>query len=406
MKIYQLPDGDTIHHYKKSIVVLFADRRHVISTGPNNGGYREDLQAVFNHDDNPGPGMACIMRDSTFEGHMNLVALEDLGLNPEKCTGLCTAANMDNVSVKSMKYRDLIVTAIVTAGIEHNGGRAGDPATYYEDNEKFYDLTGKGFDDQTETQIPGTINVILHMNANLDAGTLARTIITVTEAKAAVLQELRVRSHNSNGLATGSGTDGIIAISNPSSSLKLTNAGKNSKLGELIGKTVMAATKEALFKQSGLCPEKQRNVLRIMGRYGINDDYLWEEYQRTALKHPDCDKSDLDEDSKNTNTSRDVTKADFIDRLDRLKTSPEMVKQAFLYAHIMDLLEWGLVELEEAEQMAEGILPGTSLTGGCNGGQARLTEKYVSYLIGRIGEFMSPSGGRGSGVPANVLKKI
>ncbi len=382
MRIYQLPDGDTIHHYKKSIVVIFSGRRHVLSTGPNNGGYREDLQAVFNHDDNPGPGMACIMRDSTYEGHMNLVALEDLGLNPEKCTGLCTAASMENASIKSLKYRDLTVTAIVTAGIEHNGGRAGDPAAYYEENETFYDLRGKSSDNQRSAPSPGTINTILHINASLDAGTLARTIMTVTEAKAAALQELMARSHNSKGLATGSGTDGIITISNPSSPLKLTNAGKNSKLGELIGKTVMEATKEALFKQSGLCPEKQRDVLRIMGRFGINEDVLWEEYQHTALKKTDIQKPDMAGESEHS--GREMTKADFIDRLDRIKTSSEMVKQAFLYAHVLDLLEWGLISQEEAEQMAERILSGQSVQESYSEGFGGLIERYIYYLLRHV----------------------
>ena len=76
MKIYSLPDGDAVHRYKKSIVLSFAGRRHVLSTGPNNGGYREDLQAVFNHDMNPGAGMACVMRGDSYEEHMNRIALE------------------------------------------------------------------------------------------------------------------------------------------------------------------------------------------------------------------------------------------------------------------------------------------------------------------------------------------
>ena len=334
---------------------------------------------MFNHDDNPGPGMACIMRDSTYEGHMNLVALEDLGLDPEKCSGLCTAASMENASIKSMKYRALTVTAIVTAGIEHNGGRAGDPATYYEENATFYALAENGDDDQTESPAPGTINVILHINAALDAGTLARTIMTATEAKAVALQELRVRSHNSKGLATGSGTDGIITISNPSAPLKLTNAGKNSKLGELIGKTVMEATKEALFKQSGLCPKKQRDILRIMGRFGTNEDLLWEGYQRTALTHSDIQKSDMEGETQNS--GREMMKADFIDRLDRIKTSPKMVKQAFLYAHVLDLLEWGLISREEAEQMAERLIPDGFAEGKCTEGIDGLVEGYINYIF-------------------------
>ena len=361
MLIHTLPDGDLVHHYKKSIVIIFSGKRHVISTGPNNGGYREDLQAVFNRDDNPGPGMACIMKDDSYVGHMNLVALDDLGLDPAKCSGLSTAASMDNASVKSLNYRDLTVTAIVTAGIEHNGGRAGDPATYYEENGAFYNLTEKGCEAGNDLLTPGTINIILHINADLDPGTLARTIMTATEAKAAALQELMVRSHNSDGLATGSGTDGIISISNPFSSLKLTNAGKNSKLGELIGKTVMGAVKEALQKQSGLCPDKQRDILRIMGRYGIDEDRLWDEYQGN------------------------LTKADFIDRLDRLKNSSEIVNLTLMYVHVLDLLKWGLIKPEEADQMTDRLMPEGVRTGNFLEGQNGLIEKYVMFLLSQVG---------------------
>ena len=39
-----------------------------------------------------------------------------------------TAADMENVSIKSATYSDTTVTAVVTAGIDENGGRVGDPA--------------------------------------------------------------------------------------------------------------------------------------------------------------------------------------------------------------------------------------------------------------------------------------
>lgn len=337
MKIHSLPDGDAVHYYKQALVVTFAGKRHVISTGPNNGGYREDLLAVFNRDDNPGPGMACVMRDKTYEGHMNIVALEDLGLDPERCSGLCTAASMENASIQTQSYRDLVVTAIVTAGIEHNGGRAGDPASYHEENGHFLSLPEED-GTREEAPVPGTINVIMHISASLDAGTLARTIMTVTEAKTAVLQELQVRSHHSDGLATGSGTDGIISVCNPGSALKLTNAGKNSKLGELIGKTVKSALKEALYKQSGLCPQRQRDVLRIMGRFGVDEDRLWAEAKKKGSGHAD------------------FSKAEYMDWLDRRKTSGKIIGKAFLAAHILDLLAWKLISKEEASSLAADLL--------------------------------------------------
>lgn len=57
MKLYEFSNGDTIHKYKKSIVILFKGQRNVLSTGPNNGGFTTDLSAVFNNDANPGSGM-------------------------------------------------------------------------------------------------------------------------------------------------------------------------------------------------------------------------------------------------------------------------------------------------------------------------------------------------------------
>lgn len=326
---------------------------------------------------------------------MNVVALEDLGLAPDRCSGLCTAASMDNVSIRSMTYRGLTVTAIATAGIEHNGGRAGDPATYYEENGGFHGLPEDNPGDDPEP-MPGTINIILHINADLDSGTLARTIITATEAKTAVLQELMVRSHNSSGLATGSGTDGIISICNPGSPLKLTNAGKNSKLGELIGKTVKAAVGDALFRQSGLCPDKQRDALRIMERYGIDEDRLWNAYQHSCFIKAESAEFDTDKfgntvnsargstiinSNTTSNTAKGLKKADFIDRLDHLKGTSKLLQTTFLYTHVLDLLAWELINPEEAEHMTSELLDGISLPEtGCSGQEA-LVDKYIRYLI-------------------------
>jgi len=59
MIIEKLPSGDEIHKYLRCLVVPFGGKRRVMSTAMHNGGYREDLTAVFNHDINPGPGKTC-----------------------------------------------------------------------------------------------------------------------------------------------------------------------------------------------------------------------------------------------------------------------------------------------------------------------------------------------------------
>ena len=99
MKLYEFPNGDTIHKYKKSIVILFKGQRNVLSTGPNNGGFTTDLSAVFNNDANPGSGMGIKLRADTYREHMDILAEEDLGLDSSACSGLLTAASMENAAI-------------------------------------------------------------------------------------------------------------------------------------------------------------------------------------------------------------------------------------------------------------------------------------------------------------------
>ena len=338
MKLCQLSNQATLHRYKKALVLTFAGPRNTLSTGPDNGGFRENLEAVFNVDINPGAGMGCVMRGKNYEEHMNIIAKEDLGLDPNICTGLCTAASMENVSIKTKVYDDFTVTAIVTGGIEHNGGRVGDTALWHE--------RAGGFCQEP----PGTINILLHIDADLDPGAIARSLVTCTEAKTAAIQELLAPSCSSHGIATGSGTDGTIIITNPQSKTRLTNAGKNSKLGEYIGVTVMAAVKEALSLQSGLNPSSQHDVLRRLGRFGITEDALWDRYQEMYQKAQAAEPR---------RTEEGLSRAEFTHRLDSLRRESRLVTRASLYAHLLDQLEWGLLTPEEVYPAAWEILAQT-----------------------------------------------
>lgn len=318
MVIYRLACGDVLHFYKKSLVLYFGGERIVLSTGLNHGGCRRDLAAVFNNDGNPGPGMEFTLRAPTYREHLDVIASDDLGLDPEKCTGFCTAASMDNVSIQTMEHEFFTVTAIVTGGIEGNGARIGDPACYSEK--------------------PGTINIILHIDANLPDGTLTKAMVSCAEAKVAAIQELMAPSRYSRGLATGSGTDGIIVVCNPESKNVLTDAGHHSVLGEYIGKTVKKAVKEALFKQTGLCPDKQHDIVRRMDRFGVTSDTLWEKYQNDCM-------------------ARDgMPRFEFENRLDRLKKQDMLVTVTSLYAHLLDQVEWELLSPGEAWEAGKKLL--------------------------------------------------
>lgn len=322
MQIDILPVGDEIHRYKKSIVVPFRGRRKVLSTCPLNGGYREDLTAVFNNDGNPGAGIACTLKAPTYEEHMMLIAME-LGLDAGVTAGMSTAASMENVAIHTETFEELAVTAVITGGIEVNGGRVGDPASWYEKSGEAVSVK------------QGTINIMLFINTDLTAGVMTRAVVTCTEAKTAAIQELLAPSRYSMGLATGSGTDGTILVCNAQSNVKLTDAGKHSKLGELIGRAVKTAVKEALKKQSGLTPQRQHNMLRRMDRFGITEDTIWSLF---------CEKHTA------------VQRAVFEDRLWKLAADGDVVVYTSLYAHLLDQLMWGMISKEEAMRAGTAVI--------------------------------------------------
>ncbi len=329
MRIEMLPTGDPVHRYQKCIVIPFAGKRRVLSTCSVNGGFREDLTAVFNNDINPGAGMECQMLAPSYEEHLTRMA-EHLGLDPKTAAGMATAASMENVSIQKEAFGATEVTAVVTGGIEVNGGRVGDPADWDE-------AAG-------EKAVPksGTINIILSISTDLTPGALARALVTCTEAKTAALQELLAASRYSSGIATGSGTDGTIVICNAESDLCLTNAGKHSKLGELIGKAVKSAVKEALRRQSGLSQEGQHDLLRRTERFGVTEQTLWEWFQRQEGSS---------------------TRADFAEQLYQLSQDGEWITGVSLYVHLMDQLQWGLLSSGEAVSMGRkilGLLPGNT----------------------------------------------
>lgn len=164
-------------------------------------------------------------------------------LDPATCTGLTTAAQMENAAIREASYtypgnHVLLVTAIVTGGIDKNGARAGDVA-YFAENRGIYES-----EDQKMTRNPGTINIILYIHASMSDDAMARTIMHATEAKVAALEELRCPSLYGRGQATGSGTDGIILVCHdhdPEEPLHLTAVNHMTKAGELVSVTVKEA---------------------------------------------------------------------------------------------------------------------------------------------------------------------
>lgn len=322
-----LDGGDRVYREEDTVIVEFSGERDVISSSLINGGYRKDLVAVLNNHSNDGP-----MTVASYIKHMNEL-VERFGYDPSKVSPMGTGVPMRNVVIKSEKYKELTVTAIVTAGAEGNPGRVGDKA--------FYDSI-----ENKNMPKPGTINIILHMNADMPHGVLARSIVTATEAKSAALQELVVGSRYSEGLATGTGTDQIIVISNPQAKFSIGDTGKHTKPGELIGRVVKTAVKEALYLQNGFCGEKMHDIDRRMYRFGISKQRLFEDYKNT--KDPALDMKKFEKALSNVNH----------DGKTLVYTS--------LVAHLLDQYNWVLLSFEEISATASNILQDLCEASGSN----------------------------------------
>lgn len=226
--------------WEKSLIVQLNEPRHLLSTsdGIING------RVAINHSAHPllwkklAVELATKLQcgGKTYEQQRKGMIATKLGLQPSDLTLVGTAADMDNLAVVTKQFPPFTVTALVTAGAKSNALRAGvDEGTNIEP-----------FDPSA-----GTINVIVLTNARLTDGALARAVVTITEAKTAALEDLKVPSSYTKGVqATGTGTDSVIVVSG-NSGPKVTYSGGHSRIGELIAKAVHQAVLEALGKQNG-----------------------------------------------------------------------------------------------------------------------------------------------------------
>lgn len=321
--LFKTPLGDTVLRYNDAIVIQLNGSRRVASTSALNGGVRDDLKFVFNKScGRELHGKTCPgMKGATHEEHYGVVAKE-LELDPATCTGMGTAALVENMAVATETYDGLTVTAMATAGVDVNGGRAGDLARYDEFAKKHINISPDS----------GTINIFLHINANMPEGTLNRALMTATEAKTVALHELMANSMYSTGLATGSGTDSVIVIGNRESSLYLENAGKHCKLGEMIGTTVIKAVKEALDKQTGMNTDRQSSVTWQNKRYGITSEKIWSYYQHIF-------------------GSEAKTREQFDQALIGVDRNKKVVAFTASGIHLIDQYSWGLLDEKTVHDM-------------------------------------------------------
>lgn len=327
----ETPGGERIYRDNTSIVAVLPPGRNVLSTSWLNGGYHEHLRMVFNHQITGNSCRSDDLEGGSIDAYLRLTASR-LGFDPSLSSGMLTGADMKNAAVATQTFCGLSVTAVVTGGIEGNGGRAGDPASFYEENGEFGGLGG-------------TINTMLFIGACLAPETMARVVMTAAEAKASVLQELMAPSCYSTGIATGSGTDMITIVSDRNHPLCLTNAGKHAKLGELIGRCVREATRDALARQTDLCPECQQNMLVRLKRFGIGEETFWEIASTLPGEH---------------------YREDFCARLREMADDPMLVAATAAILHIADEVAWKLLPEDVGRRALYAMMAGIPAAIGMN----------------------------------------
>lgn len=242
----------------KTLIVEFTNPQKILSTleGP-----RDDVTVVGNHYWPPpawGPGHHLGLEE------MQRQTYAVLGQSRERAGFLFTGADMDHLAVREADYKDLKVTALVTAGVETNALRMSrDRGDYYE---------------------PGTINIILLTNRSLSSRAMTRAIIDATEAKTAALWDLDIRSSYTpkTNAATGTGTDNIMVVQGTGAPLE--NAGGHTKLGELIAAAVYAGVREAIGRQNGITPG--RRIFQRLQERGL-ELYALASQARLACGAPD-----------------------------------------------------------------------------------------------------------------------
>jgi adenosylcobinamide amidohydrolase len=251
------------------LVAYLKAPHQILSTSVRNGGQVDHVRHLLNHQSCEGTAhheRHRVMTEAGLDAYHDRVCAE-IALPPDQTAVMGTAANMNYVAVTTEIDEEVVVTAVVTAGVAGNATAAGEPATWRESE------TGI----QKVPAYAGTINTMLLINRPLTPAALARVVVTMTEGKSAALLRLAVPSKRHVDLATGTGTDQYCIAAPSSGPRALTSASPHMKLGELVGLATRNATMEALRWQNGLEASYTRGVFHALGRYGVREATLFED---------------------------------------------------------------------------------------------------------------------------------
>ena len=142
----------------------------------------------------------------------------------ESFVGLLTAVPLRKARIALFEQEGLRVAALVTAGASN--------------------ATSAGVTPPCASK-PGTINIILLLDAKLTRAAMLNAIITATEAKCAVLHEMDIRTPDGMP-ATGTSTD-TVTVAMTGHGPTQPYAGPATVVGWLIAKAVRQAVRESLL---------------------------------------------------------------------------------------------------------------------------------------------------------------
>ena len=149
--------------------------------------------------------------------------------------GLLTAVDHRDLQVTSPAESGVTVTTLATVGVDHGS------------SPRDKDVGSHGEPAATEAEPliqPGTINLVILVDANLSAGALVRASTLATEAKTLALVEAGLRSRQGH-IATGTATDAM-AVGHSGRGSRFNYAGSATLVGWLIGQAVYQSVNRGL----------------------------------------------------------------------------------------------------------------------------------------------------------------
>ncbi len=162
--------------------------------------------------------------------------LEDHSIDPIETVGMMTAVQLEDVSYRLIEHEEVSVFIVVTAG----GGNAVDAS-----RSKDHDFN----------PMPGTINTWIFVNGTLTDEAFIQCIMTATETKAKVMQDLEIKDSLTGTIATGTPTDSILIAATQRGSHHAF-AGTITTIGKLVSEGVYTCTIDALRKHEKRAHQK------------------------------------------------------------------------------------------------------------------------------------------------------